>query len=204
MYELSIFKNMDPKDIDDALKSLGARRIKFKKEHIIVSNLVDDDLIGVIIDGKASIVNYDYSGNRDIIDSLEYDAVFGRPFSHIDNDLSIIAADDCEVLFLDYHLIMSDDKYNKINYNINRLLTSKIYQLYLKIETLSKRTIRDKLLNYFNNMSKKYNKKSFNLPITYIELADYLSIDRSAMMREIKKLKDEKKISTDGKKITIN
>jgi len=204
MYELSIFKNMDPKDIDDALKSLGARRIKFKKEHIIVSNLVDDDLIGVIIDGKASIVNYDYSGNRDIIDSLEYDAVFGRPFSHIDNDLSIIAADDCEVLFLDYHLIMSDDKYNKINYNINRLLTSKIYQLYLKIETLSKRTIRDKLLNYFNNMSKKYNKKSFNIPITYIELADYLSIDRSAMMREIKKLKDEKKISTDGKKITIN
>jgi CRP-like cAMP-binding protein len=204
MYELSIFKNMDSKDIDDALKSLGARRIKFRKEHIIVSNLVDDDLIGVIIDGKASIVNYDYSGNRDIIDSLEYDAVFGRPFSHIDNDLSIIAATDCEVLFLDYHLIMSDDKYNKINYNINRLLTSKIYQLYLKIETLSKRTIRDKLLNHFNNMSKKYNKKSFNLPITYMELADYLSIDRSAMMREIKKLKDEKKISTDGKKITIN
>ncbi len=204
MYELSIFKNMSPSEIDDALKSLGTRRISFRKDHIIVSNLVDDDLIGVIIDGKASIVNYDYSGNRDIIDSLEYDAVFGRPFSHIDNDLSIIAATDCEVLFLDYHLIMSDDKYNKINYNINRLLTSKIYQLYLKIETLSKRTIRDKLLNHFNNMSKKYNKKSFNLPITYMELADYLSIDRSAMMREIKKLKDEKKISTDGKKITIN
>lgn len=204
MYELSIFKNMNPEEIDNALKSLGARRITFKKDHIIVSNLVDDDLIGIILSGKASIVNYDYSGNRDIIDSLEYDAVFGKPFSHINSDISIIASEDCEVLFLDYHLIMSDDKYNKINYNVNRLLTSKIFQLYLKIETLSKRTIRDKLLNYFNNMSKKYNKKSFNLPITYIELADYLSVDRSAMMREIKKLKDEKKISTDGKKITIN
>ncbi len=204
MYELSIFKNMSPSEIDDALKSLGTRRISFRKDHIIVSNLVDDDLIGVILSGKASIVNYDYSGNRDIIDSLEYDAVFGKPFSHIDNDVSIIAATDCEVLFIDYHLLMNSvSKYNKINYNISKLLTNKIYSLYEKIEILAKRTIREKLLSYFNNISQKYQKKSFNLPITYIELADYLSIDRSAMMREIKKLKDEKKISTDGKKITL-
>ena len=111
MDKLSIFKNMSSDEINDALKSLGARRIKFKKEHIIVSNLVDDDLIGVIIDGKASIVNYDYSGNRDIIDTLEYDAVFGRPFSHIDNDLSIIAADDCEVLFLDYQVEHNEEHF---------------------------------------------------------------------------------------------
>ena len=203
MYELSIFKNMTSNEIDNALKSLGARRISFRKEHIIVSNLVDDDLIGVIINGQASIVSYDYFGNRDIIDNLEYDAVFGKPFSYISNDVSIIAATDCEVLFIDYHLLMKDSKYDQIKYNINRLLTNKIYSLYEKIEILSKRTIKEKLLSYFNNLSRKYNKKTFNLPITYIELADYLSVDRSAMTREIKKLKDEKKIKTDGKKITI-
>lgn len=205
MDKLSIFKNMNPDEINDALKSLGARRITFKKEHIIISNLVDDDLIGVILNGKASIVNYGYKGNRDIIDNLEYDDVFGKPFFNINSDVVIIAATDCEVLFIDYHLLISRGfKYDKINYNINRLLTSKIYNLYDKIEILSKRTIREKLLTYFNNLSKKYNKKSFNLPITYIELADYLSVDRSAMTREIKKLKDEKIISINGKKITIN
>ena len=204
MYELSIFKDMNKEEIDTILKSLGARRITFKKEHIIVSNLVDDDLIGVIISGQASIVNYDYFGNRDIIDSLEYDAIFGKPFSYIGSDVSIIAASDCEVLFLDYHLLVNDlSKYDKINYNINRLLTSKIYQLYEKLEILSKRTIREKLLCYFNNIAKKRGKKSFNLPITYIELADYLSVDRSAMMRELKRLKVERKISSDGKKITL-
>lgn len=202
MYELSIFKNMDPNEIDEALKKLGTRRINFRKEHIIVSNLVDDDLIGVILNGKASIVNYDYFGNRDIIDSLEYDDAFGKSFSHINSDVSIIAATDCEVLFLDYHLLMNSE-YDQIKYNINKLLTKKIYSLYEKIEILSKRTIREKLLCYFNNIAKKYNKKSFNMPITYIELADYLSVDRSAMMRELKKLKDEKKINADGKKITL-
>lgn len=204
MNELSIFKDINPNEINDILKKLGARRITFRKDHIIVSNLVDDDLIGVILNGKASIVTYDYSGNRDIIDSLEYDDVFGKPFSYINSDVSIIAATECEVLFLDYQLLMNDiAKYDKINYNINKLLTSKIYDLYEKLEILSKRTIRDKLLSYFNNIARKRGKRTFNLPITYIELADYLSVDRSAMMRELKKLKDEKKIVSDGKKITL-
>ena len=204
MEDLSIFNGINKDDIADILKSLGARRITFKKDHIILSNLVEDDLIGVIINGKACIVNYDYSGNRDIIDNLEYGDVFGRAFSYLNIDEQIIAATDCEVLFLDYQLLVNDlPKYSIINYNINRLLTSKIYSLYEKLEILSKRTIRDKLLSYFSSLSKKRGKKTFNLPITYIELADYLSVDRSAMMRELKKLKIEKKITSDGKKITI-
>ena len=205
MNELWIFKNISPDEINNILKSLGSRKINFKKEHIIFSNLVEDDLIGVVLSGKANIINYDYFGNRDIIDSLEYNDIFGKPFSYINNNISIIAATDCEILFLDYYELMNNQsKYEKVNYNINRLLTSKIYQLYEKIEILSKRTIREKLLNYFSNMAKKKNKKTFNLPITYIELADYLSVDRSAMMREIKKLKDEKIITVIERKITIN
>jgi len=204
MDELSIFNNMTPSEINEVLTSLGARKIKFRKEHIIVSNLVEDDLIGIVLSGKASIVNYDYSGNRDIIDSLEYGAIFGKPFSYINGDVLIVADTDCEILFLDYHeLISNPSKYNIINQNINHELSIKNYSLYEKLEILSKRTIREKLLSYFNNLAKKRGKKTFNLPITYIELADYISVDRSAMMRELKKLKDEKIIASDGKKITL-
>ena len=205
MNELSIFKDISPNEMNDILKSLGSRKISFKKEHIIFSKLVEVDLIGVVLSGKVNIINYDYFGNRDIIDSLEYDAIFGKPFSYMNNNISIIAATDCEILFFDYHQLMNNQsKYEKINYNINKLLTSKIYQLYEKLEILSKRTIREKLLNYFGSIARKRGKKTFNLPITYIELADYLSVDRSAMMREIKKLKDEKIITVIERKITIN
>ena len=95
-------------------------------------------------------------------------------------------------------------KYKKINNNINEILTGKINKLYERVEILSKRSIRDKLLCYFDLIAKKRKKKSFILPITYIELADYLSVDRSAMMREIKKLKEDGVISSDGKKIFLN
>ena len=89
MVNLSIFNGINPNEIDNILKSLGSRRITFRKEHIIMSNLVDDDLIGIILSGKACIVSYDYSGNRDIIDNLEYDAVFGKAFSYLNNDISM-------------------------------------------------------------------------------------------------------------------
>ena len=205
MGELSIFNNMTDIEINEVLKSLGARYISFKKEHIIISNLFENDLIGIITSGTAAIIKYDYLGNRDIIDNLEYDSMFGRPFLYMDKDASIVATTDCEVLFLDYEKLLENRiHFEKINININKIITSKITELYERVEILSKRTIKEKLMCYFNMLAKKKGKKTFILPITFMELADYLSIDRSAMTREIKKLKDTKVISTNGKKITIN
>ena len=205
MNELSIFKNISEKELNELLKSLSIRKITIKKDHIIFSNLVENDLIGVIIKGTANIVKYDYFGNRNIVDNLEYDSIFGKPFSYINSDVSIIATSDCEILLLDYSEITNNYvKYKKINNNINEILTGKINKLYERVEILSKRSIRDKLLCYFDLIAKKRKKKSFILPITYIELADYLSVDRSAMMREIKKLKEDGVISSDGKKIFLN
>ena len=205
MNELSIFNNMSEEEINESLKNLGARRISFKKEHIIVSNLFENDLIGIITLGTAAIIKYDYLGNRDILDNLEYDSMFGRPFLYMDKDASIVATTDCEVLFLDYDkLLDNSNRFDKINSNINKIIALKITELYERVEILSKRTIKEKLICYFNMLAKKKGKRTFSLPITYIELADYLSVDRSAMMREIKKLKDTKIISTNGKKITIN
>ena len=53
-------------------------------------------------------------------------------------------------------------------------------------------------------MSKKKLSKTFTIPLTYTDLADYLGIDRSAMQRELKNLKEDELISTTNKKITLN
>ena len=205
MMKLSVFKNMSSDEINSALKNLGSRKITFKKDHIILSSLAGSELIGVMLNGKANIIKYDYYGNRDILDNLEYDDIFGSIFSYVNNDVSIMASSDCEVLFLDYALISNNqNEYKTIIENINIIMSNKINKLYERVEILSKRTIKDKLLCYLGLIAKKRGKKSFVLPITYLELADYLSVDRSALMREIKKLKDSKIISVDGKKISIN
>lgn len=204
MNELSIFKNINEEEIIILLKKLGARKIKLKKDQLIFSKLPDSGFIGIILYGTASVVRYDYNGNKIIIDNLEYNSIIGKPFSNFDDDVSIIASTDSEILFLDYKDLISDkDNYLTISNNIIEILSNNISKLNERIEILSKRSIKEKLLCYFTILSKKKKRRTFNLPITYIELANYLSIDRSAMMREIKKMKQEKLINTDGNKITL-
>ena len=71
------------------------------------------------------------------------------------------------------------------------------------IEILSKRTIREKLLTYFNIITTKTINKSFTLPFSLTDLADYLSVDRSAMMLELGYLRKDNIIEKNGNKITL-
>ena len=209
MDELTIFKNISLMDIECMLKCFGAKKLVYKKERTIISNIINTKTVGVILNGTANMVRYDYNGNRTIIEKLERDSVFGEVFSYLGNDISVIATSDCEVLFIDYQHIINRCKKNcprhtMLTDNVLQLLSKKIIQLNGRLEVLSKRTIRDKLLSYFNLLVKGKATRSFHLPFTYTELADYLSVDRSAMMREIKNLKEEGFIVTNGRKIILN
>ena len=74
----------------------------------------------------------------------------------------------------------------------------------MRIELLTKRSIRDKLLSYFSILSTRKLSTSFELPYSLTDLADYLSIDRSAMMRELKLLKEDGFVTKTGNRITLN
>ena len=72
-----------------------------------------------------------------------------------------------------------------------------------RIRVLEKKTIRDKLLEYFDIEYKKTFMKTIELPFNLKDLADYLAVNRSAMFRELKNLKEDKIISIKGNKITL-
>lgn len=209
MEKLTVFKNIDPLSIECMLKCFDAKKILYKKDRTIISNVLNTNMIGVILSGNANMIRYDYNGNRTIIEKLEEDSVFGEVFSYLGSDISVIATTDCEVLFFDYSHLVHRCRKNCSHHailtdNVLQLLSKKIIDLNGRLEVLSKRSIRDKLLSYFALLVKRKGNRTFTLPFNYTELADYLSVDRSAMMREIKNLKDEGFITTSGRKIVLN
>ena len=208
MEEKSIFEGIENTDVLKMLKCFEARKMLFKKDRTIISNIINVKTVGIILSGTANIIRYDYNGNRSIIEKLEKNSVFGEVFSRVGSDISVIATSDCEVLFIDYeHIIKRCKKgcsyHSTLTDNVLKLLSQKIVDLNERLEILSKRTIRDKLLSYFEFLASESPRRSFYLPFTYTDLADYLSVDRSAMMREIKNLKEEGFIKTNGKHITL-
>ena len=93
--------------------------------------------------------------------------------------------------------------YNQFIKNLLKILTDKISERNKRIEILTKKSIRDKLLEYFKINSQRTGSKIVYLPFTFTELADYLAVDRSAMSREMKYLKEEGFIQVSNKKITL-
>ena len=206
---MSIFDNIDLKDIEKLNKLLCAKRLFFKKDGIILSNINNISTLGVIVTGSASLIRVDYDGTRSIIENLETGDIFeSKMFSSFNNELSIISNSNTEVILFDYDLIFSN--YSKSYYyhiqfinNLLLIMINKLNNNYERIQVLTKKTIRDKLLEYFKVISIKKNNKTFTLPMNYGELALYLSVNRSALMRELKCLKDEKIIKINNKKITL-
>ncbi len=182
----------------------------FSKNEVITSYIEKRNQLCILISGNADLVRYDLNGNRTIVEHFsQYDA-FGEVFYAVttNNELLVEAREKCEVLFYIY-----DDIRNKCRSNckfhqmlaedLPELILSKVTDLNMRIELLTKRSIRDKLLGYFNLVSSRYLSKSFSLPFSLTDLADYLSVDRSAMMRELKLLKEDGFIDKTGNKITL-
>lgn len=203
-----LFNKIEAKDQKKLLKLLETSILKFKKDVTIFSN-IQGNIIGIILEGSAQIIRTDYNGNRTIIEELKEESVFGTAISSLYSDeCQIITKEDTKVLLIDYDLIITKENnnysyYNQFVKNLLEITTNIIEEKNDRIEILTKKTIRDKLLEYFRIYSKKSGTKIIYLPFSLTDFADYLSVDRSAMQRELKYLKEEKIIETKGRKINL-
>lgn len=203
-----IYKNIEKKHLKKLLNTLQSNTLFYKSDQTIAYSIGNRNLIGIIEEGNAKLVRYDYDGTRTILDEMNTGDIFSDMFLSSDSgELSVIATTNCKVTFIEYDKLIEECKTNKtapiLLDNLMRLITKKLVKRNERIELLTKRSIRNKLLHYFELEGKKNNSKTFNLRYSYADLADYLSVDRSAMMRELKNLKEDKLIENINKKITI-
>lgn len=204
---LDIFKKIDSEDKALLLKDLEANIVYFEKNDSI-SAIRLNQVIGIVNEGYIQIVKSDYYGNNVIIEELYKDSVFGSNISFsINEGCEILAKEDSEILLFDMAAVrnLSNDKEYHYQFllNISEIFMGIISQRNERIRILTNKTIRNKLLEYFDILSKKTGSRMIRLPFSYTDMADYLAVDRSAMSREIKKLKEEKIIEVKSRRITL-
>lgn len=204
-----LFNNISDRHREKILRSLEALEYNFKRDCQVLSNVKLDNVICMISSGYAQIIRVDYNGNQVIIEELHEGSVFGTILSSINKDeYDIITKEDTKIVVIDYanieKLIDSNNIYNnQFIKNVLNIFSGRIESLNTRIEILTKRSIRDKLLAYFDSIYKSQINKSITIPLSLTDLADYLSIDRSAMMRELRYLKDEGIIEGKGQRIKL-
>lgn len=203
------FKKINEADKEKLLKDLEAVTYYFEQDTSLLSSIKMHHAFGIVIHGTIQVIKTDYNGNRTIVDELVENSVFGSQFSYlIDDEYDLIALEPSQILLFDYYGIINYPRsdspaYNQFIRNLLEITALVISSRDERIKILTKKSIRSKLLEYFEIMARKHGSRSFYLPFTFTDLADYLAVDRSAMSREMKYLKEEKIITVKNKKITL-
>lgn len=208
-----LFKGVSPKDCTRMIECFNAETRKFRAGSCIADFSVPRGKIGVILSGNAEIVRYDINGVRSIIETLDEQDIFGDFFTYsssIKSTVEIIAESDCEILFVLRSELMKRcakacQCHSQVVENMLDLMTEKAVSLSERIEVLSQRTIEDKLLSFLqiieNNTAAG---KSPQIPFSTTALSDYLCVNRSALQREITKLKKSGVLTISKRKFKLN
>ena len=210
MNEIVIFNDISKEQLE-ALKSCFNPTIKnFEAgETILQKSYINRD-IAILLDGKAHMYYFDIEGSSGLIEHYEKNAVFGDYFMlPIESFEYLIVADtDCRVMFLDYdHIIKpcnaSCQSHSQLISNIIQLTAQKVRLLTLRINIISQKTVRQKLMAYLEYQSLLNQSRTFTIPITLVDLAEYLCVDRSAIMKELHNMRKENLLESKGRKFKL-
>lgn len=184
---------------------------EFQPDEIITTFLLRRNQFFILLDGEAQLLTYDTDGNKKILYYYKKNDIFGEALFkiYINRELFVQARKKCKVLFLPYDIVENCTETNCLFHvellrNLPDLILHSIAEQNFRMLLLTKKGVRDKLLTYFNTISIEQNSKSFDIPFSLTDLADYLLIERTAMMRELKRLKDDGIIKKNKNRITLS
>jgi CRP-like cAMP-binding protein len=195
----SLFKGIGINVLEKLLDYLGAGKREYKRGEFIYHAGERTINIGLVLTGTVHIIKEDFWGNRDILAEVGAGGLFAENYVFLANvllEVSVLTVEPTEVLFLDVRRLISNPEVSSGSNsifikNLLSILAQKNLMLTRKMEYLSQRTTREKLLSYLSAESQRKKSSNFTIPFNRQQLADYLSVDRSALSATLGKLRDE-------------
>ncbi len=192
-----LFKNISEKDFSCMLNCLAAFDRKYHKNETILNEGDNINFVGAVLEGSVKIINTDYNGNEIIIAEVLEGEIFAEVFACAEifkSPVSIVSATQSVVLFFDYRKIISTCKascsfHQQLVANMLKVVAHKSLYLNRRIDIISKKTLRDKIVAYFHYES--MGRKRFSISMNREELANFLCADRSALSNELSKMKKD-------------
>ena len=192
-----IFREMDEDEVADSLKFLRANEQNFKKGTTILHAGDVTDKMGLVMKGSVTIESDDVWGNRTILSNVEMGQFFAETYSLLPGEpmlVNVVANEDCRILFLRI------DSLKQLQNNMDRWILKFVSNLLIisthKNLMLSSRsfhtapkTIRGRVMTYLNSVSMQKHAREFNIPFDRQQLADYLNLERTALSKELGKMK---------------
>lgn len=206
-----LFRGISDEQRREMRSCFGVVERSFRADDVIYDFADGRNMIGILQSGTAVVERIDEKGGRTILEHLGPGGVFGEMlmFENVAGDsIRVLCEKPGRVCFLrDDQLTRRCERacahHSRLVENMFSLVAEKATGLSERVEVLSRRSIREKLLCYFSLQSARAGSREFTLPFSLSALADYISTDRSAMMRELKKLRTEGSLELSGRRVRL-
>lgn len=193
-----LFQQIEAENIEHLLSCLKARKSDFPKDYTIIDEGEYTDEMGIILTGSANIVRHDFWGNRTVVANLIAADSFAETIActQLPSEVAVITSESTSILFLNIHQVITACHkgcafHHGLIENMVRLLSQKNLELMKKMNHITKRSTREKLLSYLSEEAMKRKNRTFTIPFDRQQLADYLCVERSAMSSELSKMRSE-------------
>lgn len=194
-----LFLHISKEDYPQMLSCLGAFTRSYGRKEEILSAGEPARFIGIVLSGSVQIVSTDVFGNQTIFGIMEPPELFAEAFCCAGTEhlpVTVLSVSESTILFLDGKKIFTSCKqscpfHRLLTEQMVRILAERNIMLNQKLRFLSRRSTREKLLDYLSFMSRQSASLSFSIPFDRQGLADYLCVDRSAMSAELSRMQKE-------------
>ncbi len=192
-----LFNDILEKDFNSMLTCLSTIEKSYGKNEVILNEGEGVNFVGAVLEGSVKIIKSDYDGNEAIIAEIPEGDIFAEVFACAEvfkSPVSIISASKSRVLFFDYRKIITSCSsscvfHQKLISNMLNVIANKSLYLNRRIDIISKKSLRGKILTYFYYES--MGRKRFSISMKREELANFLCADRSALSNELSKMKKD-------------
>ena len=203
LHKSAIFKNMNDAEISAALNKLQTVEKKYKKDDVIMSAGAITETMGFVINGSVTIESNDIWGNRTILSHVGEGGYFAETYALLDNEVMLVdvcANENCRILFfrigsLAKLSLHKDIWISKIIFNLLEISAHKNLTLSLRSFHTSPKTVRGRIMAYLNSVSFQNHSPEFDIPFNRQQMADYLSLDRTALSKELSRMQNDGIIS---------
>lgn len=203
-----LFSGLDEQELTQALAHLSPALRRLERGEFLLHADQRVNHLGVVLEGCLHILREDAFGGRAILADIQPGDLFAEAYACAGAPLEVevTAQTDSAVLLVSLARLRSvpGQEGARLTDNLIRVLARKNLTLNEKIGHLTRPTTREKLLSYLAAQRRRQGSDSFTIPFDRQQLADYLSVDRSAMSTQLSRLRREGLISCSGRRFTLH
>lgn len=200
-----LFAGMEPQEREAILGCVGYHIGSYRRGEIIAFEAENIRHIGIVLSGAVDMIKEDLWGNKTMLLRIRKDEMFGETFACGEDNLSVVTfgvSEDSKILFIPFDRVMHSctmacQFHHQLIENMVHIIANKNRDLMRKVEVVSRRSIREKILTYLSIQAQAQNSRYIEVPLGRVELAEYLCVDRSALTRELVKMKEDGLIDFD-------